>query len=251
MLQVQIREITIKTPPEKRRLLSNINFDLGENQIFTILGKNGSGKSTLAKSITGLLDKKFYSVFGTIILNGMDIFSLKNEELLKIRRNSIKYVFQDAMNSFDHLLKLKYYFDLLAKDKNEIDNLLSYFLLPDSKKLFKMYPYEVSGGMAQRISFVLALLSTPEIIILDEPTSGIDLAIANLFLLKLKEFTNQNKNSVLLITQDISFANKVSDKIAYLADGHLSKFYEVEEFLNKKDDPLLVGFLNANRQIET
>ena len=113
-----------------------------------------------------------------------------------------------------------------------------------------MYAYEVSGGMAQRINFILILLSKPEMIILDEPTSGIDSAIANLFLLKLKEFVKQNDNSVLLITQDIIFAEKVSDKIAYLADRKLSSFYDANEFFNKKDDPLLTKFLNAKNQIE-
>ena len=250
MLQVRIREIAVKSPGQNRLLLNDASFDLIENQVFTIVGKNGSGKSTLAKSITGLLDKKHYSVWGTVHFGGKDIFTLKPEELLQLRKDSIKYVFQDAVNSFDQLKKLNYYFDLLAKDKNEIDDLLSYFLLPDSKTLFKMHPYEVSGGMAQRISFVLALLSNPEIIILDEPTSGIDSAIANLFLLKLKEFVGQNGNSVLLITQDISFAEKISDKIAYLSKNRLSTFYNVKDFFNKKDDPLLTEFLEANKKIE-
>ena len=187
---------------------------------------------------------------GAVLFNGKNIFDLNPEELLQLRRDKIKYVFQDAINSFDHLKKLNYYFELLSKNKNEIDGLLSYFLLPDSKKLFEMHPYEVSGGMAQRISFVLALLAKPEIIILDEPTSGIDSAIANLFLLKLREFARQNGNSVLLITQDISFAEKVSDKIAYLSKNRLSKFYDVAEFLNKKNDSLLNDFLTANKQIK-
>ena len=251
MLQVRIKEIAIKSHGQNRLLLNNASFDLIENQILTILGKNGSGKSTLAKAITGLLDKKQYSVWGTVHFNELNIFSLKDEGLLGLRRDSIKYVFQDAVNSFDQLKKLNYYFDLLAKNKSEIDELLQYFLLPDSKKLFKMYPYEVSGGMAQRISFVLALLANPKIIILDEPTSGIDSAIANLFLLKLKEFVEQNGNSVLLITQDISFAEKVSNKIAYLSKNRLSNFYEVKDFFNKNDDPLLKDFLEADKQIET
>ncbi len=250
MLQIQIREISIRTRDRNNAILNDAIFDLAENQVFTILGKNGIGKSTLIKSITGLLDKNFYSVFGTVLLDGKDILALKNEELIGIRKNKIKYVFQDAVNSFDHLKKLKYYFDLFSKDKSEIGELLGYFLLPESKALFKMYPYEVSGGMAQRISFVLALLSQPEIIILDEPTSGIDSAIANLFLLKLKDFAKSNKNSVLLVTQDILFAKKVSDKIAYLSKNRLSKFYDAGEFFNTRNEPLLNEFLNANKQIE-
>jgi ABC-type glutathione transport system ATPase component len=250
MLKVEIKEISIRTTGQKKVLLNDVNFVLEENQIFTILGKNGTGKSTLAKSITGLLDNYTYTVLGKVYFKGSDILTMKEENLLLLRKDSIKYIFQDAVNSFDQLKKLKYYFELLTKDNCEIDELLSYFVLPDKSKLYSMHAYELSGGMAQRINFVLILLSKPEIIILDEPTSGIDSAIANLFLLKLKEFVKQNKNSVLLITQDIVFAEKVSDKIAYLADKNLSSFYNVREFFNKKDDSLLSKFLNAKNQIE-
>lgn len=250
MLKVEIKEITIRSTSQVKTILNDAKFELGENQIFTILGKNGTGKSTLAKSIAGLLDNFYYSIAGSVLFKGQEVFKMDKEKLLQLRRNSIKYVFQDAVNSFDQLKKLKYYFELLSRDKSEIDELLIYFLLPDKEKLYDMFAYEVSGGMAQRINFILALLSKPEIIILDEPTSGIDSAIANLFLLKLKEFAQLNKNSVLLITQDIPFAEKVSDKIAYLADKKLSNFYSIDEFFNKKDDPLLSKFLSAKNQIE-
>ncbi len=251
MLQVQIQEISIRSQSRNRSILKDVFFDLGRNQVFTVLGKNGSGKSTFIKSVTGLLDNKFYSVSGSVLFKGKDLLALKNEKLLEIRRDKIKYVFQDAVNSFDHLKKLKYYFDLLTKDKNEVNDLLEYFLLAGSKQLFEMYAYELSGGMAQRVSFVLALLSKPEIIILDEPTSGIDSAIANLFLLKLKDFAKSNENSVLLVTQDILFAEKVSDKIAYLSNSRLSEFYEAGEFFNALNDPQLNEFLQANKQIES
>jgi ABC-type dipeptide/oligopeptide/nickel transport system ATPase component len=96
-----------------------------------------------------------------------------------------------------------------------------------------MYPYETSGGMAQRISFILALSAQPDLIILDEPTSGIDAGIANLFLLKLKDLLSAGNHSVLLITQDIEFAKKISNKIALLSDGSLSEFRSVEKFFDE------------------
>ncbi|MGA7838199.1 MAG: ATP-binding cassette domain-containing protein [Ignavibacteriaceae bacterium] len=249
MLKVQIREICLKTPRENRAILNDAFFDLAANNIFTILGKNGSGKSTLIKAITNLLDSKSYSVIGEIYYNNENINLLSAEKLQEIRKNNIKYVFQDAVNSFDPLKKLKYYFDFLAKDSSLIEETLDYFLLPPTRDLFQMHSYEVSGGMAQRISFALAILSKPEIIILDEPTSGIDSAIANLFLLKLKEFSKLNNNSVLLVTQDVTFAEKVSDKIAFLKNGRLSEFYEPQQFISKTDDQLLTEFLSATNKI--
>jgi ABC-type glutathione transport system ATPase component len=212
-----------------RELLSGINFELNENNIYTILGMNGSGKTTLIKSLTGLLNTRFYSVTGSVYFGNHDLFKLASNELQLIRKNKIKYVFQDAVNSFNHLKTFRYYFDKLAKDKEELDTLLGYFILPEYSYLNKLYPYEVSGGMAQRISFILALLSHPELLILDEPTSGIDPAISNLLLLKLKEFVSHEGNSALLVTHDIKFAMKISDKMAFLSGGRLSRFYLKEE----------------------
>lgn len=248
MLEVFIKELFINSK-EPRLLLKDINFFLPKNKIYTIVGKNGVGKSTLIKSLTRLLDKNLYSIDSKVFFEGKDLYSLNNNELLEIRKNKIKYVFQDTINSFDPLKKFEFYFKKLAKNQNDIEPLLKYFILPESEKLFKLYPYEVSGGMAQRISFVIALLTQPELIILDEPTSGTDAAISNLFLLKLKEFTGKNNNAVLLITQNLFFAEKVSDKISYLSNGSLTDFYSVEDFFNSEINNEIKSFLAAQKQL--
>jgi ABC-type glutathione transport system ATPase component len=230
MLNVLLNNVSV-TKDKERTILRNIFFELDGENIYSILGKNGTGKSTLLKSLTGLLDDRFYSVNGKVIYDDKDILSLKGDELLKIRKNEIKYVFQDPVNSFDHLKTFKYYFNLVTKEMKEIDKHLDFFLLPGTKKIFKMYPYEVSGGMAQRISFVLALLAKPKLILLDEPTSGIDAPIVNLLLIKLKEFVS-NGNLALMVTQDLELAKSASNKIALLSDSTLSPFSEPREFFH-------------------
>ncbi len=248
MLKASIKRLEIKSGLNSREILRDINFTLQPNKIYTILGKNGSGKSTLIKSLTGLLDNRFYTFEGEVIFNNHNIFSLQKKELLLIRKQRIKYVFQDAVNSFDHLRKLKYYFKSFMNKPNVIDELLLYFLLPPKNELLKMYAYELSGGMAQRVSLVLALLYFPQILILDEPTSGIDAATANLYLHKLKDFARMNNNSVLLVTQDIQFAEAVSDKIAFLNDGSLSIFSSSSDFY-KVDEISLQNFISAFQEI--
>jgi ABC-type glutathione transport system ATPase component len=235
ILSVNIKELRLSTSTEDKVLLKNISFTLEENYIYTILGKNGSGKSTLIKSLAGLLDKRFYSIEGTILAGNQDITKLNDSELLKLRREQIKYIFQDAINSFDPLRKLGYYFERFNFDKTESEKLLDYFLLPGLKKISEMYPYELSGGMAQRFSFVLSLLMKPELLILDEPTSGIDPAIANLFLLKIKEFSSADKRTILLVTQDIDFARSAGGYISHIKDKTLSTFKKSEEYFNSRD----------------
>jgi len=229
MLNVLLNNVSVLT--NERIILRDVTFKINKGSIYTILGKNGTGKSTLLKSLTGLLDNRFYSVNGKVHYESKDLLSLEANELQNVRKNEIKYVFQDPVNSFDHLKTFSYYFSLVTKDQEEINRLLDFFLLPEAKKLFKMYPYEVSGGMAQRISFILALLAKPKIILLDEPTSGIDAPIVNLLLIKLKEFVGDG-NLALMVTQDLELARNASSKIALLSDCTLSPFTSPEEFFH-------------------
>jgi len=229
MLNVLLNNVSVLT--NERIILRDVAFKINKGSIYTILGKNGTGKSTLLKSLTGLLDNRFYYVNGKVLYESRDLLSLGTDELQNVRKNEIKYVFQDPVNSFDHLKTFSYYFSLVTKDQEEINKLLDFFLLPEAKKLFKMYPYEVSGGMAQRISFILTLLAKPKIILLDEPTSGIDAPIVNLLLIKLKEFVGSG-NLALMVTQDLELARNASSKIALLSDCTLSPFTSPEEFFH-------------------
>ena len=123
-------------------------------------------------------------------------------------------------------------------------------VLPAFDKISLMYPLELSGGMAQRLTVVLALAANPELIILDEPTSGIDYTLINLTFLKLKEFVQQNDNAVLLVTQDWNFAEKISDFISLLSNGTLSEFLPANEFFKQEvtnDFSLINEFRNLNK----
>jgi len=238
MLRAEIKSVTITDDEKERLILSDIRIDIEPGKIYTILGKNGSGKSTIIKSLTALLSKDLYKVNGKVIFKEIDLLSTSEERLRDIRRKNIRYVFQDAANSLDPLKKIKYYFDLSNVSSLKIEELLLYFLLPTYKKLSNLHSYELSGGMAQRLLIVLALLANPDILFLDEPTSGVDYAVMNLILLKIKNFVIDNDKSVLIVTQDINFAIKSSDYIAYLSDQKLTKFYISDKFINTSDDKL-------------
>jgi ABC-type glutathione transport system ATPase component len=234
---------------EKRKtILQNIKFDIEKGKVYTILGKNGSGKSTLIKSLSVLLPSELYEVNGKVLFNDIDLLNTTEEKLREIRKNNIRYVFQDAANSFDPLKKIKYYFDFSNVSSLKIEELLIFFSLPTYKKLSSLHSYELSGGMAQRLLIVLALLANPDILILDEPTSGVDYAVMNLILLKMKNFVRDNDKSVLIVTQDINFALKTSDHIAYLSEGRLTQFFTSTELLNSPNDKVR-NFTNSFKEI--
>ena len=248
MINVDVNSVSVLTEEKKNILLLDLKFDIQKGKVYTILGKNGSGKSTLIKSLTALLPTTDYEVKGKVIFNGVDLLSTSEEKLREIRKNKIRYVFQDAANSFDPLKKIKYYFDLSNISPLKIEELLLFFLLPTYKKLSGLHSYELSGGMAQRVLIVLALLANPDVLILDEPTSGVDYAVMNLVLLKIKNFVRDNDKSVLIVTQDINFAIKSSDYIAYLTDGRLTPFICTKEFLSPTDEKVK-NFIDSFKEI--
>lgn len=201
MLSVNINSVSIINDEMKRKLLSDIKFEIVSGKIYTILGKNGSGKSTLIKALTDLLPKVDFEITGKVIFNSTNLLNTSAENIRNIRQYNIRYVFQDAANSLDPLKKIKYYFDLSNISPLKIEELLIYFQLPAYKNLSELYSCELSGGMAQRLLIVLALLANPDLLILDEPTSGVDYAVMNLILLKVKNYVRDNNKSVLIVTQ--------------------------------------------------
>jgi ABC-type glutathione transport system ATPase component len=248
MLNVDIDTINLLSGSSEKLLLKNLKFEIGSKSIYNILGKNGSGKTTLIKSLTGLLPQNQYEVKGKVEFYKNDLLNTAPEVLRSIRKEKIRYVFQDAINSFDPLRKFEYYFNNSEATRIDIEEQLQYFLLPGYDNISKLYPYELSGGMAQRMGLIFALLAKPNLIILDEPTSGVDYAIVNLILLRLKEFVVCGENSVIIVTQDINFAKKVSNYIAFISDGTISQFFPAKEFINS-DAAEHNQFINSYREL--
>lgn len=244
MLKVSIEKISVGVDGIFRELLSDISFSVHNNSVYTILGKNGSGKSTLIKSITGLLDKRFYRIEGIVEWKNVNLLTIELKDLINIRRKELRLVLQDSLNSLDPLKKVKYYIDNTDNNKDELERLLIEFQLPVYNSISEKHSYELSGGMLQRLNFILALAAEPQLIILDEPTSAIDSVNSLLSLMAIKKFVSKQNNSVLIVTQDILFAQKASDKIALLDDETLSEFVDTDLFFNS-DDPRFSSLLNS------
>ncbi|GBD90966.1 oligopeptide transport ATP-binding protein OppD [bacterium BMS3Abin04] len=228
MLNVKLKNVSLIINNKPKEILSNLDFNLSKNNIYTIIGKNGAGKTTLLNTIIGILDEKFYLISGFVKIQNINILDLDEKGRRILRKKLIRIVLQDAIGSFDPLKTFQYYFNLLKCEQSVLDNLLKSFQLQGSQKLSKLYPYEVSGGMAQRISICLAILAKPQILILDEPTSALDVPIANLVSLKIKEYIKSTNSIILIVTQDLKFADKVSDYIATLQNGKLQEFRKLK-----------------------
>jgi len=249
MLNVKLDFLKIISETSSTDLIDNLEFQLAPNNIYTILGNNGTGKTSLILAITKLLDENKFSYKGSVEFFEEGIFLFSQIELAEFRSKNIRYVFQDPIGCLDPLKNIGYYFDLLNVSDVEIGEQLDYFQLPSYDKIKKFHPYELSIGMAQRVNIILSLLAKPKLLILDEPTSALDLPIANLLLDSLKQFASRDKNMVLIVTQDIVFAKKVSDYISVLSDKKLSTFRSTSEPTDNNEDSALTNFINTYNEI--
>ena len=237
LLKTDIKKIILLENRKEKIILEDIFLSIKAGEIYSFIGKNGSGKTTFLKSLTRLLPLEKFIVKGSVSFKGKDILQMNEKELNAVRRKNIKYIFQDAANSFDPLKKLEYYFKFTGGEEIELKELIEYFKLPSLKKIAKMYVYELSGGMAQRFSLVLALAAKPDILILDEPTSAIDAGSANLLKFKLRDFVLKN-SAVLMVTQNLEFAKKSSDKTAIISNNKISNFLDSETVENLNGNTL-------------
>lgn len=249
MLKVDINKITLRNNNATRELLCNIKFTLSEKKIYSVLGKNGSGKSTLIKSLTGLLNSDVYKVNGKVLWYSENIFEMDKLRLIELRKKEIKYVLQDLTNNFDPLKKIKYYLDKIGVNENTISLHLKSFMLPEYDTISNLHSYEISGGMAQRLSFMLAMSNNPKLLILDEPTSAIDYANINLIKVKLLNFKNAG-GTVLVVTHDINFAKEISDEIAFLDNKKLSEFTETIMFFHDTEQKPYAGLLHSFKELQ-
>ncbi len=223
--------------------VDGVNFDLDSNRAVVILGESGCGKSSLAKAILRLLPRNVGTYSGRIFLNDMDIMALSDEEFRQnVRWASISMVPQAAMNALNPVIRVG---DQVSEpaivhlgiDKNEalglVRKMFQHVGVPED--FIERYPFELSGGMRQRVAIAMALVTSPPLIILDEPTSALDvLTQANIFNV-LKRIKKELGASFILITHDIATSSELADDVAVMYAGQIVEMNDAKRFF---DEPL-------------
>ncbi len=206
----------------------DITLDIHQGEILAIIGASGSGKSLLAHGIMGILPTNAQTG-GRIIYEGQE---LNEQNIKKIRGSEIALIPQ-SVNYLDPMQKVG---DQILppniKNKGIIGSLLQKFEL--SNKVSKIYPYELSGGMARRVLISTAIASNAKLIIADEPTPGIHKSIVEETLRTFRDFAD-NGGSIMMITHDIDLAFKIADRVAVFCEGRVIAIEETLNFVNSPD----------------
>lgn len=216
---------------KKYKVLDNISLEIERGSIYGLVGESGCGKTTLAKIIVGLVQQDF----GRILYNGFDLNKLRATNNKAIY--DIQIVFQDPLASLNPKISVRSTLEEVVKlrDNTEIlERTIS--LLSDvglDKSFLKRYPFELSGGQAQRICIARSLAVNPKFLILDEPLSSLDFDLQESIIQLLLKLKEEKGLTYLFITHDILLAKRLCDFIAVMKAGKILESGKTEEVLNK------------------
>ena len=255
LLRVKNLSLGLNNPKNEKLLIDNVSFDIKKNEIVSIIGESGSGKTLTAMSILGLLDKALFNISGQIIFNKINLLSVNEAKIQKIRSHNISIVFQNPMSSLNPTMKLgkqiyevfHSHIDLNYNSVNKrIKELIKKVKLDGVKNLFEKYPHEISGGQMQRFMLVMALASSPKLLIADEPTTALDVTVQKEIIEILKSLQKTENLSILLISHNIGLVKNISNKIIVMKEGKLIENNHTQLILKSPKKKYTKGLLSIN-----
>jgi peptide/nickel transport system ATP-binding protein len=251
------RDLTVSYT-RQRPVVDHVSLDLQPGCVLGIVGESGSGKSTIALSLLGHRHVGAH-ITGEVILENRDVLSLGGVELRTIRGRKIAYIPQNPTTALNPSRRIGATFreflsvHKIARDYREANALaiaaLSSVSLPDPEKLLDRYPYQLSGGQQQRVVLALAISCNPPILVLDEPTTGLDVSTQKTVLELLKRLRLERDIAMVYVTHDLSLLAEIATDVAVLYAGQVVEQGKLDTVFSRPAHPYTRGLLNARPDI--
>jgi len=245
-MRLEVKDLVIGLKERKVPLVDKVSFSLEKGEILGILGESGCGKSLTGFALLRLFPPGITHYSGDVIIDGISLYSLKEEEVLKLRGKKIAIILQDPLSSLNPVLTigeqieevLKYHFNLSKKERKErIYKLLKEVGIPDPEIRIKSYPHQLSGGLRQRAMIAMALAGEPEILVADEPTTALDVTL-QIQILELLYELNQKKNlTIVFISHDLGIIRWIANRVCVFYAGEVVEMADTEELFNNPLHP--------------
>ncbi|MDD6201254.1 MAG: ABC transporter ATP-binding protein [Firmicutes bacterium] len=245
---VEVRDMTVEFRKPRGALLAvnHVDFDVREGCVTALVGESGSGKSTLAFTMLNIVNTTGRILSGEVLYGGRNILELSTEELNAYKWKEVSMIFQSAQSALNPLMTIQEHFwetyhvhEPHAKEEDVIPRFRQ--LLEDVRldpdRVLKLYPHELSGGMKQRVMIAFAMLLEPKFLILDEPTTALDVITQDYIFSILDRIHQETGVSMLLLTHDIGVVAKVADRIAVMYAGRIVEMGDIFEVFRSTAHP--------------
>ena len=258
ILSVQDVSVEYKTPYGWMKAVNNASLDIRRGEAVALIGESGSGKSTLGFALLRMLVRAARVSTGTATFidkdgTSYDLFGMSDTAFRQFRWSKCAMTFQAAQNVLNPVMRVSNTFYETAAahgwtDKKAVKaKTLDLFrkVQLDPNRVFDAYPHELSGGMRQRVSIALSLLLDPELLILDEPTTALDIITQRAIIDVIKRLREQLDFTMIFISHDLSLAAELADRVATMYAGEIVEYGPVRDVFYHPEHPYTVGLLNA------
>jgi len=254
LLQVRDLHTHFITDSGTVKAVNGVSFDIDRGERIAIVGESGSGKSAMAMSLLRLLAYPGKVVSGEINLAGRDLNQMSERQLNQVRGREIGTIFQDPMASLDPVMRIadqmippimRHLKMSQPKAREEAISWLTRVGIPDAGQRIDAYPFEMSGGMRQRVMIAMALSCRPKLVIADEPTTALDVTIQAQIVELLKELTDQTGTAMIFITHDLGLVARFAHKVGVMYAGKLIEFGPVKEIFAHPSHPYTQSLLDT------
>ena len=235
-------------------ILKDISTHINKGETVGIVGESGSGKSTLALAMMGYTKQGLYTISGQCLFKSKNLLNMTDRDLEKIRGKEIAMIPQNAGQSLTPNLRIGYQIEETLKLHSKIDikdrqlkitELLNKVRLPSPNVIAQRYPHELSGGQQQRVAIAMALAGSPELLLLDEPTTGLDVTTQAHVLELLIEIAKDTDTSMVYVSHDLGAIAQVSDRVIVMYSGEIVLDGPVRSILKNPIHPYTFGLLKS------
>jgi peptide/nickel transport system ATP-binding protein len=254
LLQVEGLRTHFFTKAGVVKAVDDVSFSLARGEVLGLVGESGSGKSITGYSIMGLVDPPGRVVAGSIKLGGVELTTLDEESMRRLRGNRVAMIFQDPMMTLNPVLRIDRQMTeailahdnvgetaALARARDALDRVG----IPSPDERRKAYPHQFSGGMRQRVAIAIALLNKPDLIIADEPTTALDVTIQGQILYEVQKLARETGTALVWITHDLSVVAGLADRVCVMYAGRIVEQGTTEQVLDTPAHPYTQGLLDS------
>jgi oligopeptide transport system ATP-binding protein len=260
LLEVKNLKVSFFTPVGEVKAVDGISYNLNNGEVMGIVGESGSGKSVGAFALMGILDEPGKITGGGVLFEGQNISDLSPKELEQIRGGRISMIFQNPMDSLNPVYTVgNQMTSVLKKHKKGIAGLdakekalelLRLVGITNPEQRLKQYPFELSGGMCQRVMIAMSLICEPRLLIADEPTTALDVTIQAQILDLMKSIKEKTDMAVIFITHNLAVIADICDKVSVMYGGHIVEQGGVDDIFYNPAHPYTKGLLRSMPRLD-